>query len=774
VTPPSVENPRFTEQKDAFVPSVNSEDYEPESYTRAGTPARDSDDPAILIGLDDVTRTATGWQAKCPAHDDNLASLSVGTGTDGRTLLYCHAGCEVSDIVEAAGVTMSDLFPPTPEPTAYVYTDENGVALYSNVRFYDAAGGKHFTHQLWDEETQSFIPGSIGTVRRVPYRLPELLSRNGTLFLVEGEKDADRLWSLGIAATNLKDWKSDWTDAVRQYATVVVVPDNDPAGRWFAGRAAALLPNADVRLLELPVPDKGDISDWLDAGGTLGELSDLLAAAGPAARELVEDEPEPILLHRQAHDFTDVGNARRLVDLHGQNMRWVVEWKQWIVWDGNKWVLDESAPIELAKDTTLRIYDQADMMRSTGDTDQADALYKWAKQSRSDRAITAMIRLARAVPGVPVSASALDADPWLMVFTNGTVDLRNGNCRESRQEDLLTRSTGFPYNPKAECSSIDAFMSWATVNRPELLAELRRLLGYTMIGTTSERIMLVLHGGGSNGKSTLLKLVRTALGNYAKSLPVATLESQKFSKGGSGASPEIARLKGARFVSSMESEEGMPLSAAKVKELCSDEDIIARQLYQNVVEFTPQHTLWLATNHKPNVPAEDQAVWNRLRLIPFDATVSHDDMDLSLGDKLEREIPGLLAMMVREAVQWSQHGLLRSRATLTATREWREENDTFGAWLNELSDIVELAQSHGVEENIDYRSGPMREQYNARARHEPDWPNLSKAAFKTAMLNHRFTQVRSNFGMIWQWPAHVPVDYAQVYRDAVESGIIDT
>ena len=117
----------------------------------------------------------------------------------------------------------------------------------------------------------------------------------------------------------------------------------------------------------------------------------------------------------------------------------------------------------------------------------------------------------------------------------------------------------------------------------------------------------------------------------------------------------------------------MPLSAAKVKELCSDEDITARELYAGLEVFTPQHTLWLATNHRPTVPADDQAVWNRLRLIPFEAVVSEAEKDLSLDEKLAEEAQGFLAMLVREAVEWQRSGLLDSTATEDSTAEWREQ-----------------------------------------------------------------------------------------------------
>ena len=478
-----------------------------------------------------------------------------------------------------------------------------------------------------------------------------------------------------------------------------------------------------------------------------------------------------------AEDFSDSGNANRMIREFGTQFRYVIEWKSWVIWDGYRWEVDLGAlkMNEYAKQVANSIYVQSGIVGAEGDEEAAAVLTKWARMSRNATRLDGMVKEARSVPGIPVSATELDKKPWLLVFTNGVADLRTGefNTRPSR-DDLLTKSTGHAYDPDATCPQIDDYMKWVTCDRPELEAELWRLLGYTLTGYTKERVMLVLHGGGNNGKSTLLKLVRASMGDYASSLPVATLEKQKFSRGGSAASPEIVRLKGARFVSSMESEEGMPLSAAKVKELCSNEDIIARQLYQNVVEFTPQHTLWLATNHKPNVPAEDQAVWNRLRLIPFDAYIEPENVDETLDDKLAAEIPGLLARAVREAAAWYSDGLLKSVYTEQATQEWREENDVlrdFIAWLAERADDPDpdFPRPDMGREAL-YQTYRAQTQLNSWAA-QP----ISAADFKKHMLARKFT-VTNRHPRVWQWPVvrNQPIDYAVLSAEYIQNTVTRT
>ncbi len=243
--------------------------------------------PAILERLRGVQRAGDGWLAFCPAHNDqHKRSLSVGVGADGRTLLKCHAaGCPVEQITAAVSMTLADLAPPsvngqrTPqrrhEVATYDYRDERGELLYQVVRFEpkdfrprrpDGNGG-------WTWNLQG--------LRRVVYRLHELAEAERA-YLVEGEKDADRLVTLGLRATTTPGgaaaWRDEYADQLRRAGVVqlVALPDHDAAGRGYASAAAAscLRRQMAVKVVTLPgLAEHGDVSDWLDAGHTLTELT---------------------------------------------------------------------------------------------------------------------------------------------------------------------------------------------------------------------------------------------------------------------------------------------------------------------------------------------------------------------------------------------------------------------------------------------------------------------------------------------------------------------
>jgi putative DNA primase/helicase len=244
----------------------------------------------VIQRFQGVKRSGQGkWMARCPAHDDRQASLSVGEGTEGGAVLHCHAGCETSAVVAAVGLGLADLMPSSEmngtakhRPTVsarYAYHDEQGVLLYEVLR----TAPKGFT-QRRPNPVGGWIPNLTG-VRRVLYRFPELLAADhtATLYVCEGEKDVEAVRALGLVATTnaggAGKWRREYNEPLRG-RRVVVLPDNDDPGRAHAQHVAASLKDiaAEVRVLDLPgLPAKGDVSDWIASGGTAEKLRELCA-----------------------------------------------------------------------------------------------------------------------------------------------------------------------------------------------------------------------------------------------------------------------------------------------------------------------------------------------------------------------------------------------------------------------------------------------------------------------------------------------------------------
>lgn len=255
----------------------------------------------FLSRLNSVEGRGPQYYALCPAHDDRRQSLSVKQDGE-RILLKCHAGCRTEDIVSSLGLRMSDLFvndkantnrlpsirKETPAVSTdsrinakYPYRDKDGALLYEVVRYEP----KRFA-QRRPAGDNTWVWG-LGETPRVLYRLPELLAAppEDLVFVVEGERDVERLAGEGLVATcnsgGAGKWRGEFSSAL-EGRDVVIIPDNDDAGRRHADQVASLLEGvaARIRVLALPdLPEKGDVSDWLDAGNSREELLALVETA---------------------------------------------------------------------------------------------------------------------------------------------------------------------------------------------------------------------------------------------------------------------------------------------------------------------------------------------------------------------------------------------------------------------------------------------------------------------------------------------------------------
>jgi putative DNA primase/helicase len=290
-----------------------------------------------------------------------------------------------------------------------------------------------------------------------------------------------------------------------------------------------------------------------------------------------------------------------------------------------------------------------------------------------------MIGLGQTEDGIPVRPGELDQDRFSLNCQNGTVSLRTGKVCPHRAGDLLTKITPVSYDPRAACPTFDGFIDRIMGSDNTLIQYLQRCIGYALTGDISEQVMFVLFGSGANGKTTLLEAVRHILGEYAVQVPVRTLMIKR----GDGVSNDIARLKGLRFVTASEVEAGQRLAEAQVKQLTGGGTLQARFLYHEPFEFEPTHKLFMDCNHKPEIRGTDEAIWRRIRLIPFNVSVPEGDRDKNLLQKLKAEGRGILAWAVRGCLAWQQEGLGEPTSAQQAMSEYREEMDIVAEFVRD-------------------------------------------------------------------------------------------
>lgn len=383
--------------------------------------------------------------------------------------------------------------------------------------------------------------------------------------------------------------------------------------------------------------------------------------------------------YREGATNTDAGNARRLVGRHGEDLRHATG-LGWLVWDGSRFRRDATGEIERrAKETARAIYVEASQVE---DPDARKRLATWAHQSESAARLGAMIALARSEEGVAVDAASLDADPWALNCTNVTVDLRTGESRAQRRDELISRCTGVAYDASAACPTFDRFLA-RVLPDAELRRFLQRWAGYSLTASTREHALAFLVGLGANGKSVLTNALRSVAGEYACKAPAGLLLTAR----GERHPTETMTLFGARLALCSE----VPLEAtwneALVKDLTSEDPITARYIRENNVTWTPTHKLWIAGNHRPRVIGRDEGIWRRLRVVPFDVVIPPEERDRELGRKLEAEREGILAWCVRGAVDWYAHGLGDPPAVTQATAAYKAEEDSLAPFFEERCEI---------------------------------------------------------------------------------------
>jgi putative DNA primase/helicase len=402
-------------------------------------------------------------------------------------------------------------------------------------------------------------------------------------------------------------------------------------------------------------------------------------------------------LHRPdgSRPLTDLGNAERLVARHGRDIHYCHAWGRWLVWDRRRWRGDDTGAAErLAVRTVRSIYREAERAPTK---EGSDAIAAHARRSESRQRIESMLALARSQPGVPVRPDDLDRDPWLLNVANGTIDLRTGELRKHRREDLATRLAPVDYDEQARAPLWDAFLA-RILPDGDVRAYMRRWMGYALTGVIREHVLVIAHGSGANAKTTFVDAGRRALGDYARTIPAEVLLARTHD-----AHPtERAQLLGVRLAITSESDQGRRLDEGTVKTLTGGDRITARFMRQDFFEFSPTHKLILMTNHKPRIRGTDVGIWRRIMLVPFPVVIPEAERDPALPERIATETPGILAWAVRGCLEWQARGLAPPAAVREATASYQRDEDTLGEYLAERTVADAAARTSAADLHRDY------------------------------------------------------------------------
>lgn len=467
---------------------------------------------------------------------------------------------------------------------------------------------------------------------------------------------------------------------------VVFVPHQDDVGERQARKALEVA-------RELGVPDTHlyvfDLADEKNGEGS-DDLNDHLQAfpkpAGSDPFGRVRSQAE-IDKHR-CFDLTDVGNSERFAHYHRDRLRYWGEYDQWLRWTGKFWdaALTQVQVVQACKEVTDHIGREA-VMTKKRDSEMAEKLASWAKDSRSQARIGAMHSLARSVPHLQVKTGQLDSEIFLLNVENGTLDLRTGELRPHRREDLLTQLAPVVYDPEAKCPRWERFIAEVFEPNPDAAVFIQRFGGYSLTGDTSAQCLLYCQGKGGNGKGVIFRTLQSMLGE-----PLAyqaAFDTFLRKRGGDAPKVELAAMRGARMVLASESDEDARLNEGLIKSITGGDKVTGEAKFKPPLSYQPRYKLWLASNPLPNIKSTDEGFWRRFKFIEFLVNFENERRDDHLEEYLNaHERPGIFRWFVEGALAW-QHdggglkGLGDSKAVTEATAKLRKDSDALGRFLED-------------------------------------------------------------------------------------------
>lgn len=401
----------------------------------------------------------------------------------------------------------------------------------------------------------------------------------------------------------------------------------------------------------------------------------------------------------------EYGDAELLAQLYQGRLCYDHSEKSWYRWAGHAWQRDRTGIVrqlvggqvaaQYLQHAALARRDaeaEADEQRATDLRVLEQRLIERAIKLRKLNRVLNILGFAQSKLGI--TGDEWDSDPWLLGVQNGVIDMRSGEFRPGRPEDAIRATAPTTWSgldsaaPRWEQFLREIFEDSAEASG--LIGFLQRMLGYGTTGLTTEHIFPIMWGArGRNGKDTLLKILEHVLGPLAGAVSSDVLVAASARTGGA-AQPHLVDLRGKRLAWASETNEGARLNAGQVKLVTGGGRISTRPLYGNQMSFDPTHLLILITNNKPHAPADDDALWERVKLIPFtmrfvDKPIAPNERkrDSNLGTTLRSEASGILAWLVRGCLDWQRQGLNPPDSVALATREYKQAEDTISLFLEE-------------------------------------------------------------------------------------------
>ena len=420
---------------------------------------------------------------------------------------------------------------------------------------------------------------------------------------------------------------------------------------------------------------------------------------------------------KKDYDLNDTGNAQRFIDRFGSGIKYNFDNKCWVIWNGKTWIRDGKQLVKTKVD--LLIEEMKEEAIKEPNEMYSSEMLKNVKRLSSNSGKEAMLKEAMHIGDTPTLNSDYDKEKWLLNCNNGIVDLKTGKLLPHDRKYMMAKNTNvdvdFEKEPKVWVKCLGDIFD----NDEETIKFIKKAIGYTLTGSTREQCLFQCSGDGSNGKSVFFDTIYNMLGDYSLNAQVESVLTRANSSSGN-ATPDIARMKGARFVRTNEPNQGARFNEGFVKQLTGDSVVTARFLYGSDFEFTPEFKLWIATNYPIEIRGTDKGIKRRMRLIRFDKIFEGDNADKDIFEKILMELPSILGWAIKGCLEYQKEGLEPSKSVENATQKYFEDNDIVEKFV-----VENLKKSkYGKEKASDVFIA-----YKTWAKNNNEWDGMTQSKF---------------------------------------------
>lgn len=691
----------------------------------------------FLSKLDVREEERDGWLCRCPGHDDAKASLRVTVSEDtGKVLLKCRAGCSNTKVMKALGMTIKDLAAMHADPETAEHSTASNDALpeeaaiaalgqqlnawaldldtphgaealaYAAQRFgiepEDArrlglgvttmlGGGPRLVVPFRDRNGRplGFQARALNNVAQVRWAGPvnpdgRSWTRIGffpgtsgweEVIVTEGPGDALTANSVGYDSLAIRgaglvenEATLDQVAEMLEGRVAIVAGDGDDAGRQFSAKLAEALIARGVTTKIMKMKEDHDVSSWREEDpswfrqGFIKEVQKLATLTAKQAK-----------VRRWAYPFADVGGAQYLRDklaLQGTPVRYTDAAGFYQLQNG-VWTKTNDGDIRTEAQRVGKDLSELGWAAKDDDPDFYARAYDYKKTAETSRGIDAIIKELKSLPGIRAELDDFDRHPHLLAARNGVINLRTGELQPHDPSLLLTRRIDLNYRPGTPAPRWERFLREVFPDQHSMPGYMQRITGYGITGETSEQIFVVHYGTGRNGKSIFMDILSEIFDQITAISAFSTFEARR----GDGVPNDLAALAGARMVVASEGNQGKLMDEALLKRVTGQDKITARFLRREFFEYRPQFLLLMATNYRPAFRGQDEALWQRVKLIEWRRYFKPEERDKGLQKKLMAEAEGILAWAVQGAVAWYAGGLQEPEEITAVTDDYRKQSD---------------------------------------------------------------------------------------------------